>query len=37
MAGPAPVINPYAYDNSAVEVPPATFGGALRRVDPAWY
>ncbi|MBA2689967.1 MAG: Nramp family divalent metal transporter, partial [Burkholderiales bacterium] len=34
MAEPAPVVNPYAYDNSAVEAPPATLGGALRRVGP---
>jgi manganese transport protein len=34
MAEPASTVNPYAYDNSAVEVPPATLGGALRRVGP---
>lgn len=30
----APIANPYAYDNSAVETPPATLSGALRRVGP---
>ena len=34
MAEPSPVVNPYAYDNSAIETPPATLGGALRRVGP---
>lgn len=34
MAGSSPVVNPYAYDNSALEVPPATLSGALRRVGP---
>ncbi len=33
MAESAPV-NPYAYDNSAIETPPATLRGALRRVGP---
>lgn len=32
MAEPSPVVNPCAYDNSAIETPPATLGGALRRV-----
>ena len=34
MAGPTPVVNPYAYDNSDVQTPPATIAGALRRVGP---
>ncbi len=34
MAESTPVVNPYAYDNSAIETPPATLLGALRRVGP---
>ncbi len=34
MAEPSSVVNPYAYDNSAIETPPTTLRGALRRVGP---